>query len=434
MAIWELPFRVLYPVVAVEMAAVMLCVTFVGDGRLTLAGPWLTAAALTVTGGVHSEIARGIERMRRRISVGTNSVDLSSVWTFAGAVLLPPLLAAGTAVVIHGYLWARSWRRRTALYRHAFSSATVVLACLAASSIVARFIGVSPQDGSVQFGPGSLWALTLAVVVYTVVNSLLIAGAIALSTPEPTFNSVFSSVDENVLELATLCVGALLALAMTVSIWLAWLVVLPLVVLHRAALVRQLQVAANTDQKTGLINAAAWHVEAQGALLDERSRGVVRGVLICDLDWFKVVNDSYGHLIGDQVLAEIAGVLRSSVRPDDVVGRFGGEEFVVLVRSGPGEDEHSAVKITAERLRRRVAEHVLSVQTPDGPLTLDRLTISVGGAEVGGAASRSLTALLGAADAALLAAKRAGRNRVVVVGGPATLADPAAADERAGRH
>src|SRR6185312_8514453 len=85
------------------------------------------------------------------------------------------------------------------------------------------------------------------------------------------------------------------------------------------------------DGKTGLLNAAAWHAQAERALRRASRHDGAKGVLVLDLDHFKSVNDTYGHLAGDQVLAAVAAALRTEVRDRDLVGRFGGEEFVILL-------------------------------------------------------------------------------------------------------
>ena len=163
-------------------------------------------------------------------------------------------------------------------------------------------------------------------------NSLLIAAVVALSTPPPRDpGMLFGDVDDNVLELATLTLGALVALVLGINPWLVALVLPPLLVLHRAVLVGQLEEAAAIDGKTGLLNAHTWGARAEHQLRRARGAGVPHAVLVLDLDHFKAVNDLYGHLAGDQVLAAVAKALRSEVRDRDLVGRFGGEEFVILL-------------------------------------------------------------------------------------------------------
>jgi len=129
-------------------------------------------------------------------------------------------------------------------------------------------------------------------------------------------------------------------------------------------------------------------------------------VALIDIDHFKAVNDTHGHLAGDSVLRAVSDVLRDQLREYDVVGRFGGEEFVVLL---PQTDEADALSI-AERLRAHVA--ALSIPVQDGAAYV-RLTISIGVAALD-AVGGEVTDLLAAADAALYFAKDAGRNRTHV--------------------
>jgi diguanylate cyclase (GGDEF)-like protein len=403
-AVWALPGRVRLPILLVETTALMLAVLLARDLVLA-AGPVVVAGVLALIGLAHTETAVRVERTRRRVSEELH-VDLTSVWTFAGALLLPATLAAGVAVVVHGYVWWRSWRPRVPLYRQLFSTATVVLACIGASVVMADVGDPGPGFS----GVGDLWAALVAMLVYTCVNSCLIAGAIAVSVDRPDLGRVFGHWNENALELATLSLGALTAMAVSINPVLVAFVLPPLLVLHRAVLVRHLEEAANLDPKTGLLNAAAWHTQAEQELRRVQRTDGQRGVLVLDLDHFKAVNDAHGHLVGDQVLAAIAGAVRSEVRERDLAGRFGGEEFVVLLsgRDGPAGGDLHAV---AERIRRRIEALQVLIPTPDGPLTVESLTASVGGA-VSAPGSTDLQSLLRTADAALYAAKRAGRNRV----------------------
>jgi diguanylate cyclase (GGDEF)-like protein len=137
-------------------------------------------------------------------------------------------------------------------------------------------------------------------------------------------------------------------------------------------------------------------------------------VLILDLDRFKAVNDDHGHLAGDAVLGAVASALRAEVREHDLVGRFGGEEFVVLLPAlgrEHGRDGGEELRLVAERIRRRISALSVVVSTPTGMLTIAGLSVSVGGAaypEHG----LGLDGVLEAADGALYAAKRDGRNVV----------------------
>jgi diguanylate cyclase (GGDEF)-like protein len=328
--------------------------------------------------------------------------------------VLPPLLAVAVAVAVQGHVWLRTARPRVPLYRSMFTTTTIVLAILAASAVVAY------MGGGSQFGAG-VFGTALSLLVYTTVNSALVAGAIVMSAPQPELVRVLGPWDDNLLEIATLSLGALVAVALVVNPWLVLLALSPLLVLHRAVLVRQLEEAATVDGKTGLLNAAAWHAQAERVLRHSSRADGPRGVLVLDLDHFKAVNDTHGHLVGDQVLVAVAGAVRAEVRDRDLVGRFGGEEFVVLL-AGPAAGGAAEMEAVAERIRRRVADLRLEVPTPDGPLTVSGLSVSIGGA-VAPAEGADLRTLLQIADTALYAAKRAGRN-LVRMGTPSASAPP----------
>jgi diguanylate cyclase (GGDEF)-like protein len=254
----------------------------------------------------------------------------------------------------------------------------------------------------------------LAILAYVTVNTGLVASAIALSAPRPRPRpaQLIGHWDDNVLEIATLCLGGLVAVALWAHPWQVPLVLAPLLVLHRAVLVRQLEEVASTDGKTGLLTAAAWHAHAAKELRRAQRTHSTAALLILDLDHFKSVNDDHGHLAGDQVLSAIASALRGEVREHDLVGRFGGEEFVVLL-PGMGHELGDAAELyaIAERIRHRISTLSVVVSTARGSLTIAGLSVSVGGA-VFPDHGAGLEQVLQAADAALYEAKRDGRNAV----------------------
>jgi diguanylate cyclase (GGDEF)-like protein len=127
--------------------------------------------------------------------------------------------------------------------------------------------------------------------------------------------------------------------------------------------------------------------------------------LLFDLDHFKNINDGYGHLIGDQVLQGVAQVCTSHLLPDDVLGRFDGEEFVIFLPETTLED----ARHIAERLRTLVAETPIKTE-----IGLIHTTISIGVAIKEKATTMSIDQLLSNADRAMYRAKQAGRNRVIV--------------------
>ena len=214
------------------------------------------------------------------------------------------------------------------------------------------------------------------------------------------------------LEIATLSLGALTAVALTINAWLVLLVLLPLLVLHRADMARQLEQRAATDGKTGLLNAAAWHEQAERALHRAQRSGGAAGVLILDLDHFKSVNDTYGHLAGDEVLVAVAEALRPRcARATSSAGSAARSSSCCCATwssPAPGAGRWRPSPSGSGRASPQLA---VAVQTPDGPLTIGGLSTSVGGVFHLGRTS-TLQQVLGAADAALYTAKREGRNLV----------------------
>ena len=271
-----MPARLLSSVLVVELLVVLLLVVdAVRGGVAQLTGHSAAVlAVLAMAGVLHTEIALRVERMRRRVTPSPH-VDLSSVWTFAAALLLPPLLAGAVVVVIYLHLYIRVWRpTRQPAYRWVFTTATVLLAVHAAAGAAAYV------DNSDVFSSGSgLAAIVTALLCYTAVNTCLVVGAVLLSAPERTFRQVLGRGDEVVLELATLSMGALAAGAISSTSPLHALLVLPpLVVLHRAVLVRHFQEVASIDGKTGLLNAAAWQDRPTGCC---SGRSAARAVPPC---------------------------------------------------------------------------------------------------------------------------------------------------------
>jgi two-component system, cell cycle response regulator len=158
------------------------------------------------------------------------------------------------------------------------------------------------------------------------------------------------------------------------------------------------------DTLTGLYNRA--YLLNQIGVLAERSasQGIGLAVLMLDIDHFKQINDRYGHLAGDDVLRQVAAVIRESTRSEDLVARFGGEEFVIVL---PVSVPDLAAD-RAERIRSNLAERTVMVEG-----TGIRVTASIGLAFAPAGRSRNEMALIMTADEALYRAKADGRNRVV---------------------
>ena len=166
---------------------------------------------------------------------------------------------------------------------------------------------------------------------------------------------------------------------------------------------RELELLANRDGLTGLINRRHFMVIADAELQHTQGQGWPAVIALGDLDYFKRLNDTYGHAAGDTVLQAFALLLEESFRQSDLVCRYGGEEFAFLFPDSTVEQ----ARALADRFRQRVADH--DIRLPDGLLI--RVTLCIGLAD---ASKSTIESALHDADFALYEAKRLGRNRVIV--------------------
>jgi diguanylate cyclase (GGDEF)-like protein len=170
-----------------------------------------------------------------------------------------------------------------------------------------------------------------------------------------------------------------------------------------------LRTMVDVDALTGLQNRRGFMRFAEDAMDQFRRYGHAFTVLMIDIDNFKSLNDTYGHALGDTAIGEVAAAIEGSVRPSDTRGRFGGEEFIVILRESSAE----AAAETAERVRAAVAAVTFAAPVA----TEMRLTISVGAALAVGT-DRDIQDIVERADRALYSAKGAGRNGVVMAMAP----------------
>ncbi|NWF37749.1 diguanylate cyclase [Mariprofundus sp. NF] len=175
-------------------------------------------------------------------------------------------------------------------------------------------------------------------------------------------------------------------------------------VIEARQLMQSLKDTAMRDPMTGLYNRRFLEDYIDTLAANTVRQGTTLGVLMVDVDFFKQVNDTYGHDVGDQVIIGLAGLLKESVRTSDMAIRFGGEEFMVLL---PGTDEKGCMEL-AEKIRKSMES--TKFQTPQGPLTK---TLSVGVALFPGD-GEGFWDIVKYADLALYQAKEQGRNRTLM--------------------
>ncbi|HRP07469.1 MAG TPA: diguanylate cyclase [Gemmatimonadales bacterium] len=175
------------------------------------------------------------------------------------------------------------------------------------------------------------------------------------------------------------------------------------VVLTRTERGRRIRELVHRDGLTGILNHATLMAELEHACAYAARHGEPLSFLMLDLDHFKRINDTWGHLVGDQVLMHVARVFKAGIRGSDLLGRYGGEEFAIILRKCPP----ARGREVAEKLRRML--HESPMKTPGGPDI--ELAVSIGVASFPGS-GHSATEVATAADLALYRAKSSGRDRV----------------------
>jgi diguanylate cyclase (GGDEF)-like protein/putative nucleotidyltransferase with HDIG domain len=333
------------------------------------------------------------------VTPANQSYHTTGVFLLPAALLLPPELVALIAFVQHVPDWLK---RRLPFHIQAFNIANYTVATLAAWAVAHVILDGSPYDGR---GPRSLAAGAAACLVLVLLNHVLLAPMLRLARGVSARESrlfTFESLSTDVV-LAALGVG--LATLWHYDAWLAPFALAPLLLVHRSLSVPALQAEARVDAKTGLFNARHF----AGSLREELERAQrfdrPLAVAMADLDLLRDINNTYGHLAGDAVLAGIAEIFRRELREFDVPGRFGGEEFAIILPETTGDEALEVV----ERIRSAVAGSSFEVETSSEPI---RATVSIGVAAFprdGGDANE----LVHQADLAVYRAKLQGRNRVL---------------------
>jgi diguanylate cyclase (GGDEF)-like protein len=398
--VWNLRRPALVTLLIIEVITLVVTAVTVGDNYAVTAQGWITFGILAVGSMLHMQAVRGIERVRGGVLANTPYIDLKSIWTFAGLLVLPPLPAALLVVITCVHLRLRLPNIQT--FRWLYGSATVLLGTECATVVLYAGLPAGSYPGLPE-GWRGVGVIALAGLARWFVNFALVVAIILLSSPKTPAQEALGSLNNNLVEMAALSVGAIAGLCAHYDPWYLVLVLPAVLVLHRSLLLRQYEMAARTDAKTGLANAMHWSEMARAEIARaERDRAAV-GILMIDLDHFKRINDEYGHATGDAVLKAVADVLRRESRDYDLVGRFGGEEFMILL---PGLVTADLVA-TAERFRHAIGSMIVISPDNHEPVT----ATASAGAVVFPDGGKDLDELLLQADAALYRAKEGGRNR-----------------------
>jgi diguanylate cyclase (GGDEF)-like protein len=347
---------------------------------------------------------------------GTLTRDFITAWVLPVAILLPPVYAMVTPIPL---LVLTQWRiHKGVIFRRVFTAAAMGLA-YGAASLVFRAFPASIAGGAIGTGMHAFtWALVVAAceIMGGRGHNALIVVAVKLSDPSARLADQEFSREALQADLTEFNLGVLITVVVAVTPALAIFAVPMWLMVRRFMMHAQLLAQSRIDTKTGLLNASTWEREAAVEIARAVRTNTPLALALVDIDHFKMVNDTYGHLVGDKALRAVTDGLRSQLRVYDVAGRFGGEEFVVLL---PHAREGDALSV-AERLRAHIAGLSIPVSDTDESGPQVKLTISVGVAALGGD-HRGLTDLLAAADAALYHAKVTGRNKTHMISATAQV-------------
>ncbi len=402
--LWSLPrLTCAYVIAVVAAAAVALATAAIHTHwRVSQLGVFfllLASAAAMV------EATRDVKLPR-----DTLTRDLQEVWYLSIAVLLPPVYALLAPIPL---TITKQWRvRRNLAHRRVFSLAANGLAYGTAS--FEFHSGLAPLLGGLPAGTAHSAGLLAAVIAAGVTGWAmaiwLVVGAVKLTVPTVGFRALLFTREAVTTDTVVTCLASLIAFALSFSLAAA-IVAVPVVLMQKRFLMHsQLLAEARTDAKTGLLNAMTWHRESVTELSRAQGDWPPASLAIVDIDHFKLVNDTHGHLAGDRVLRIMADRLKAQLREGDLIGRFGGEEFAILLPRTTGPEAGRV----ADRLRGHIAGAPIAVSDGRDEPILVGITVSVGVAEWA-SARQDLDELLAAADAALYRAKDDGRNQIHVL-------------------
>jgi diguanylate cyclase (GGDEF)-like protein len=349
--------------------------------------------------------------LTRRVGENAGMIkDVYATWELPAALLLPLVYVPLMPII---RLALTQWRiKRAPTYRRVFSAAVVGLSYVAAALTFHHLIRLAPGAAAHPASHALVWMLVAAAcaAVQWTVNQVLIWTAIKGSDPGVRFRDEQLTRDSMFNDVTELCVAVIVTFCVASSM-IALLFAFPFItLLQRSLRHARLVEDSRLDAKTGLLNAVTWERQATTELTRAVRTKAALAIAMLDIDRFKVINDTYGHLVGDQVLKEIARMLTSKLRDYDLAGRFGGEEFSLLL---PQTRSVDALRI-AERIRSSIA--AMSIIAP-GAVGGEhvRVTVSIGVAALDAGTDRTFAQLMSAADAALYRAKGGGRDQVQMI-------------------
>jgi diguanylate cyclase (GGDEF)-like protein len=402
--VWTLPRSIRWYVLGIDALAAYAVSLALACTRVR-SSDLLLGAALLACGVIAIESTRSVKEAH-----GEAIRDLQSVWFLAIAVALPPVFAFLAPFLLMAYKLLRV--PRLVIYRRVFSNATLSLAY----GCVSEVFHLIPGSVAGTFPGSGRHALTWTASVTAcgflgwAINCWLIVIAIKISDPAVRVRDLVGSREAITSDLLELSLAVSLTLVVRINPILMALA-LPSVVLCKRSIMRaQLVSHARIDGKTGLLNAGTWQREAEAEFFRALRRRTPLALAMVNIDHFDDVNDMAGQTVRDQLIRDIAGMLRDQLPGHDLIGRFGGDEFAILL---PQTSRAEAQRIS-ERLRDHIAAEPIAIESGSQEGFVFRLTVSIGVALLN-ESRRRLAELIGAADTALGEAKKTGWSKVYVL-------------------
>lgn len=370
-------------------------------GGITLAsfdywqGEWLAFALLTALATV--------AQLFKAEAPGHQLYHPALIFLFAGVIRLSPALFVLMVIIVHLVEWLKETLLKgphlRAWYLQPFNISMHILIGTAVGYLF-RSLNPAPEVFVTLQAIGSA---TLGAVLYAVFNHLIVGQALVLARGVSWRESGILAAENIGTDFAMLTMGFVLVVLMQQNVWLIAMALTPLYLIHRALAVPHLKQQAQKDAKTGLWNAEYFMQALESELSRARRYGRPLTIVMADLDFLRNINNAFGHLAGDAVLAGVANILVEYFRDYDVVARFGGEEFAILLPETLPEEAYSRVEAV------RQAVEAARFESPITHAEI-RTTMSFGIAS-NLATQRTAKEIIHCADMAVYRAKVEGRNR-----------------------
>jgi diguanylate cyclase (GGDEF)-like protein len=321
-----------------------------------------------------------------------------------GALLLDPFLYNLVVIISHLAEWIKE---RSIKSKHLqdwyIQPFNIAMHILLGATVRLIYSSINPNPGDYTSLVAILGAF-MGAVVYVCLNHLIVGLVISLARSISFKESGILNFDSLAIDFSMLMLGYASAVLMSLNLWLIVPELSTLYLIYRALSVPQLIQQANIDPKTGLWNAEYFNktleIEINRSVRHERPLTVV----MADIDLLRNINNTYGHIAGDAVLVGIADIFRASFREYDVVARFGGEEFAIMIPETPAQI--AIERIESVRQKIEAAEFHSQVNQQQRI----RATMSFGISELKGGI-KNVKELLHCADVAVYASKLNGRNQ-----------------------